>query len=151
MTVKLLSLTWDNTTGQADLALDANGFLDSASGFETAVTISLFTHARVDDLDPTISGQKMGWWGDTYAEHEGDRIGSKLWTLRRAKVNPATLQSVKAFCLQALAWMVEDGIAKSVAVEVERLDLQAVAAKISITRQSGGRWTGIWEVHLNAL
>jgi phage gp46-like protein len=151
MTTPVVSLVWDNTEQEADLAVDANGMLDTAEGFTTAVNISLFTWARDDKAEIQQTGQKFGWWGDTYADTAGDRIGSKLWTLRRAKVNQDTLGKAKAFCIEALTWMVEDGIAKAVDVTTERLGLQIIKATISITRQQGGKWTGVWEVHLNAL
>lgn len=151
MSTPLIALTWDNGRQEADLALADNGFLDSASGFETAVTISLFTHAYVENADVTLTGTHEGWWGDTYADPEGDLIGSRLWTLRRSKVNADTIGKVKAFCKEALQWMLDDGIAKAITTEAERFDTHTIAVKISIVRRDGGQWTGIWEIHLDAL
>lgn len=149
--VKLISLQWNNARYEADMKVDGDGLLDSASGFETAVTISLFTWARNDSADPQNAGQKFGWWGDTFSEDQGDRIGSLLWTLRRERNSPEVRQRLVRLCELALDWMLVDGIASAIDVETERYDLQTIAVKISVTRAAGGQWTGIWEVHLNAL
>lgn len=151
MGISLIKLAWDNDTQSADAPLTENSFLDSASGFETAVTISLFSWARVDEADPKTVGQKWGWWGDTFAPNSGDNTGSKLWLLRRAKVSADTMGKAKAYALEALQWMIDDGVAKSVAVEVERYDLTTIAMKVSITRREGGKWDGVWKVHLDGI
>lgn len=151
MTTKLISLRWNNELYQADLAIDGDGLLDSASGFETAVNISLFTWARDDAADVALTGQRYGWWGDSFSEDQGDRIGSLLWTMRRERNSTENRQRVVRICEDALAWMLVDGIASAIEVEVERWALQVIAVKISITRSQGGQWTGIWEAHLNAL
>lgn len=151
MGVSLIKLEWDNETQQADAPLNSGGFLDTSSGFETAVAISLFSWARDDSADTTVVPQKFGWWGDTFAPNAGDRTGSKLWTLARAKVNADTMGKAKTFALEALQWMIDDGAAKSVLVEVERYNIETIAMKISITRKQGGRWDSVWKVHLNGL
>ena len=151
MGVSLVTLQWDNEQQVADIPLTASGFLDSASGFETSVTISLFTWARANEQDPKIVGQRFGWWGDTFAPNAGDKIGSRLWTLRRAKVNTDTLGKCKAYCLEALQWMLDDGVAKSISVEAELYDTTTIAVKVSIVRKQGGRWDGVWSVNLNEI
>lgn len=147
--VKLISLEYNNTTYTADLKQTESGMLDASSGFETPVTASLFTWGRSPNANVSEQGQRFGWWGDSYTTKPP--IGSLIWTLRRAKNSPETRRRLRSMCRDALAWMVADGIAKSITVEAERYALQAISLKISILRADGGRWAGIWRVHLDRL
>lgn len=100
----------------------ANGDLAADAGLYTAVTISLFTDrlANPDDALPTPGGDRRGWWGDAYlpplANGQPDLIGSRLWLLARALQVPQTAQLAQAYCQEALAWLVDDGVASAVAV-----------------------------------
>lgn len=122
-----LKLTWSNALGSADLsiiALDLAGdALDLATdrGLQTAVLISLFTDRRAEDDDMPPSGDpndRRGWWGDQFAEVEGDRIGSRLWLLDRSKNTSETVRRAKEYVLEALAWMIEDKVVSSIDVEI---------------------------------
>lgn len=151
MDVTLIQLSWDNDTQEADLSLSSDGPLATGGGFESAVAISLFSWAKADEADPDVVGQKFGWWGDTFAPNPGDLTGSKLWTLRRAKVNQDTMGKAKAYALESLQWMIDDGAASSITVEVERYNLTTIAMKIAIYRKAGGKWESVWKVHLNGI
>ncbi|EPN56356.1 Phage GP46, partial [Pseudomonas syringae pv. actinidiae ICMP 19079] len=48
-----------------------------------SVVISLFTWRRAEADDPIDDAERFGWWGDTYPTQANDRIGSRLWLLRR--------------------------------------------------------------------
>ncbi len=110
-----LALIWNPALFSADLALSAPDLATDA-GLDTAVIISLFTdrRAREDDELPTGSNDPRGWWGDSFAEVTGDQIGSRLWLFERAKQTQATLNGYREALEEAVAWMVEDGIAESV-------------------------------------
>lgn len=89
-------------------------------GLETAVILSLFTDRRAADDDLPTSAQpedRRGWWGDTFADASGDQIGSRLWLLAREKQTQATLLKARDFAREALAWLVDDGVARSVTVD----------------------------------
>lgn len=102
----------------ADYALDALG-LEQDDGLDTAVILSLFTDARAGDDDVLPHGQsdRRGWWADAYPATTGDRIGSRLWLLRASKQLQSSLTTAKQYAEEALAWMVDDGVAKRVEVE----------------------------------
>lgn len=86
-----------------DYLLSATG-LEAEPGLESAVLISLFSNARVGDAG--------GWWADTFAADPLDRVGaSRLWTLAREKLLPATLRLAETYAVEALQWLVADGIA----------------------------------------
>jgi phage gp46-like protein len=119
-----------------------------------AVVVSLFTWRRAepdDDLPtPDALGARMGWWGDSFPPVAGDRIGSRLWLLSRAKLLPETTARAKEYALEALQWLLDDGVATKVEVEAERQGLSTLALAVRIY-QTGGtvprdiRFTNVWE------
>ena len=110
-----LALAWNNLLGSGDIRVIGADLL-AEEGIETAILISLFTDARVrEDELPSGHTWRRGWWGDG-VEDEPDITGSKLWTLRRSKATPELLVRARAFCRQALQWMIMDGIAVAVNV-----------------------------------
>lgn len=103
-----------------DWAIDPNGpGLDMDDGLQTSVIISLFTDRRAEasDLPAGANGaDRRGWWGDSFADVEGDKIGSRLWLLAREKQTQATLLKARDFALEALQWLLDDGIARQLTV-----------------------------------
>ena len=93
---------------------------DMADNLSRSVVISLFTWQRASQSDEVDNDQRMGWWGDTFAENKGDKIGSKLWLLLRQKVTDETLLRAQEMADDALQWLVEDGICTEISVSVER-------------------------------
>lgn len=119
-----------------------------------AVIISLFTWRRAAPDDVTDGG-RMGWWGDTTSEVTGDRIGSRLWLLAREKVLPATLNRAREYAREALAWLIEDGLASRVEVEVERRGADGIAMAATIYRTDERplvlRFDELWETVRHAV
>lgn len=122
-----------------DLAVDG-AQLAADDGLETAVVLSLFTDRRANDDDalPDAQGQAerepRGWWGDSYAEVPGDRIGSRLWLLAREKQLPAVLERARQYADEALRWLVEDGVAREVNVRAELVRDGVLGLAIEIVR-----------------
>lgn len=102
----------------ADLALEQFA-LAADDGLETAVILSLFTDARASDDDSLPFGEsdRRGWWADAFPSVDRDRIGSRLWLLRREKQTQDTLNRAREYAEEALAWLIADGVARSVEVE----------------------------------
>lgn len=115
-----LALTWAAKTGDADLSL-IDSDLASDLGLETAVMLSLFCDRRADVDDVPPSGDprdRRGWWADQFADVTGDRIGSRLWLLDRAKATNEAGLRAREYVLEALAWMVEDRVVASIEADV---------------------------------
>lgn len=99
-----------------DLVVEGND-LKIDAGLQTAVLISLFTDARADvDEAPAEDSSRRGWWGDVFPSVDGDQTGSKLWLLKREKRTVETLNRAEDYCLEALQWMLDDGVAASIEV-----------------------------------
>lgn len=123
-----------------DIALDGYE-LATDDGLQTAVVLSLFTDARADDDDILPPGQteRRGWWGDAYADQAGDRIGSRLWLLAASKQLALALVEAKAAAEAALAWMVEDGVAKRVEVQTFIARPEVMGMLVRINRPDGSQ------------
>jgi phage gp46-like protein len=137
----------------ADLERDGENIL-SSDLLNTAVLISLFTHRKAlpdDPLPDEQSRDREGWWADSYAENE-DIIGSRLWLLRRSKATQNTLNQAKIYAEEALQWLIDDGVAKSVTVEVEAQG-EVLAFKVSILRTDkfSSKWDAVWNAHIAEL
>lgn len=118
-----LKIVWNAGLAEGDFEA-SDGDLLNEDGLETAAIISLFTDRRAndDDILPFEADSKRGWWGDLAApEIEGDQIGSKLWLLMREKTTERTLERARQYIQNALAWMIEDGIAASIGIDVQRV------------------------------
>jgi len=119
-----------------------------------AVLISLFTwrRARPDDVLPGT--ERMGWWGDTYATVRNDRIGSRLWLLSRAKILNDTPAKAKEYALEALQWLVDDGVASRVDAQAERQGLSTIALATQVYKTGGSnpinvRFANVWDFLTN--
>ena len=89
---------------------------------------------------------------DGTARYEGDAFGSRLWLLERAKLTAETIRLARSYAEEALAWLVEDGIAEAVAVEVHRQGRGGLGIGVTITRGTGTlapedlRFSFLWEL-----
>ena len=105
----------------------ASGQLALDDSLYTAVLISLFTDRRAgeDDELPASETWRRGWWGDGIAQngmYKKDQIGSRLWLLMRCKATEATRQRAQDYCTEALAWLLEDKMAKAITVQASWID-----------------------------
>lgn len=113
-----IRLNWDLETYSGDIGF-AEYDLENEDGLASAVIMSIFTWRRANDSDET-DGDKKGWWGDSFAETENDKIGSRLWLLLRSKITQTTLLKIKEVVSESLQWLIDDGVASNVVVNVIR-------------------------------
>jgi phage gp46-like protein len=115
----MIALEWNDKFQTADLVGTATG-LATDNSLRTAILISLFTdaRARTDDKLPSGESERRGWVGDTLSE-DGDRIGSRLWLLRRAKQTEETRRRAIDYTREALEWIVKRGVGRAVEVSAE--------------------------------
>lgn len=120
----------------ADYVLDASSGLAEDSGLESAVIISLFTdrRANADDVLPDGGNDLRGWWADSFNDNFNDKIGSRLWLLSREKQLPSVMVRAREYAVEALQWLIDDGVAESVAVEVSNPRMGILALAVSIYR-----------------
>lgn len=147
-------LFFDPETLSGDVRIKL-GDLERETTLRTAVLLSLFSDRRAtsDELARFGDDDPRGWWADEFAPVENDQIGSKLWLLAREKVLPETRARARTYAQEALRWMVEDGVAATLDVEVawlDELDARAprgfLALGIDITKPKGvsARYAVVW-------
>ncbi|WP_458725644.1 phage GP46 family protein [Pseudomonas mandelii] len=104
-----------------------------------AVTISLYTWRRAETDDPVDDDDRFGWWGDSYPPITNDRIGSRLWLLRRVKLTPQTQRDAEAYAHEALQWLLDDGHVIDIAVASEKVDINRLNLVPTLTIIGGTR------------
>jgi len=110
--------------------------LEADDGLETAVIISLSTDrlANRGDAVPGDPNDRRGWWGDSFADVAGDRIGSRLWLLSREKQIPSVLARAREYAAEALQWLIDDGIARAVNVTAEVVSQGVLGLGVEVVR-----------------
>lgn len=104
-----------------------------------AVTISLYTWRRAETDDPVDDDERFGWWGDSYPSITDDRIGSRLWLLRRVKLTPQTQRDAEAYAHEALQWLLDDGHVIDIAIASEKVDINRLNLVPTLTITGGTR------------
>lgn len=127
------------SSGDFDLAFDeVKGDLLTSDSLENAVVISIGTYARernlgkVANLKPNVGG----WWGDAISEN--GNLGGYLYEAFPGKLTEVTARSVENLISEALSWMVEDGVAKSVGCKAEIAAEETMNITVTIERPDGG-------------
>lgn len=104
-----------------------------------AVIISLYTWRRAETDDPVDDDERFGWWGDSYPPITDDRIGSRLWLLRRVKLTPQTQRDAEAYAREALQWLLDDGHVIDIAIASEKVDINRLNLIPTLTITGGTR------------
>lgn len=103
-----------------------------------AIVISLFTWRRAEAGDRLPAGaERMGWWGDAVPGETADRIGSRLWLLRREILSRETVNLARNYAEEALAWMVEDGVCTRIEVAAARVGKAGLSLGVTFWQQDG--------------
>ncbi|MBR7961256.1 phage GP46 family protein [Burkholderia vietnamiensis] len=126
---------WDVANARGDWQM-IGPVLETGGDLQTAILISLFTDrmAEPDDVIPDGTNDPRGWWGDA---GETVRIGSRLWLLARAKQTQETLQRAYDYIVEALQWLIDDGVVAKFDVMVEWTKTSELGAHIVAYKQDG--------------
>lgn len=115
-----------------------------------AVVISLFTWRRASPDDLIDDEERYGWWGDSYPSIADDRIGSRLWLLRRVKLTAATRRDAEFYAREALQWLLDDGQVLDVEILSEQADVNRLNLRVILTAVTGSRMeinsNQLWQV-----
>lgn len=151
----MLAVAFDPVLGEGDLSIVNQACVEGAgvTDLATLVQISLFCDAPAQAGDGVAATTpRAGYWADAFEDR--DTWGSRLWTLDRAKLVDETCRKAEAFSIEALRWMVEDGLASKVqaTASIRRLEggtsyERAIYLEGTIVGPDGSRtpW-GPWQV-----
>ncbi|EPL10754.1 phage GP46 family protein [Pseudomonas sp. TH05] len=124
--------------------------LNLKAALTRSVLISLFTWRRAADDDALDDDERFGWWGDSFPSVADDRIGSRLWLLRRVKLTRQTQLDAEFYAREALQWLIDDGHCSAIDIISERLDAQRLNLRTVLTLADGERLdinpTHSWQV-----
>lgn len=142
-----ITLFYDEDAMHCDWMSGA-GDLVCGDDLQTAMLISLLSDRLADESDDTDGGDRRGWWGDYEQDY---RIGSRLWLLRRQKLTTLTALKAEDFALEALQWMVDDGVVSSLTTEArivypDRLYLTITYRRPDADTTEYQRFFWLWEV-----
>ena len=130
-----LKIRWDTDLIEGDLIWDSND-LQLDQGLATSVLVSLFTDKRAsedDDLPDPVSNDRRGFWGDQVSpDVTGEQLGSKLWLLERSKSWEETEGLAEQYVLEALQWMLDDGIVSVIDIDIEAQHREGAADDLVI-------------------
>jgi len=101
------------------------------------VIISLFTWRRAGPDDPLDDEERYGWWGDSYPSVANDRIGSRLWLLRRVKLTAQTRSDAEFYAREALQWLLDDDQVCDIAITTEQVAINRLDLGVVLTTTSG--------------
>lgn len=141
-----IGLSYDAEAKCFDLAI-VDGDLAGDTTLETAVLLSLYTDRRAlgEDVLPDGGQDRRGWWCDAYSDRPA---GSRLWLISREKETDQVLRKAEQYANEALAWVIEDGIASSVDVEAVHVRRGVLQLIVGIQRVDGsaleGRYDYVW-------
>lgn len=137
--------------GDFDLVFDeGRGDLLTTDGLENTVAISIGTYARernrgnAANLKPNIGG----WFGD--ALDESGTLGGYLYEAFPGKLTEDTAKSVETLAGEALKWLVDDGVAKSVNCAAGIADGGVLMLNVIIERPEGGEDAFLFELNWSA-
>lgn len=127
--------TWDPAAGYGDWSLSGS-VLTTGSDLATAILNSLFTdrQAAEDDEIPDGTTNPRGWWGDLDSDAQ---IGSRLWLLSRSKQTPETLQRAYDYIVEALQWLLDDGVVAKFDIAVEWTAVSRLGARVTAYKKDG--------------
>ena len=132
-----IAFSWPLVDDAPDLSLSGADLL-ADDGLWTAIVISLFTDRRVEEGElPPGHTDRRGWWADLL--EEDDRIGSRLWLLRRERASDEVAARAAGYAEEALAWMVEDGVLTAVAASASWPDDELLRIEVEATTPDGRR------------
>ncbi|OJA74532.1 hypothetical protein BGV72_24585 [Burkholderia ubonensis] len=138
---------WDVANARGDWQMNGP-MLATGDDLETAILISLFTDrmAEPNDVIPDGTDDPRGWWGDA---GETVQIGSRLWLLSRAKQTQETLQRAYDYIVEALQWLIDDGVVAKFDVLVEWTKASELGAQVVAYKQDGStsasHYSWVWQ------
>lgn len=114
-----------------------------------ATLISLFSWRKSNDDDGVNIPNRQGWWGDTFASETNDRIGSRLWLLRREKLTDDVVARAREYAKESLQWMIDDALASAVNVSTDRennrLNMSVEIVRPGDAQSIQARFQNLWE------
>lgn len=131
--------------GYYDLTWSDSGDIETAATLDTAILMSIFEELRATPGEQPVSELRRGWLGN---EGTGFEQGSKLWEFEQERITGSMLAELGVVIRNALQWLLDDGIAKSITVETPTLENGRVGVRINFGRDESTvdrRYYQLWD------
>lgn len=136
--------------GAFDLDFDDESCdLLTTESLENAVVLSLGTFARersLDNVKSNLNPSIGGWWADSLSDVG---MGSNVYESIPGKNVDATVKSVEKEAMEALQWMIGDGVAGSVSCSA-KVNGEIVVIAVKIVKPDGGEVNYAYEMNWEA-
>lgn len=99
-------------SGSYDIQIGPDGDVLTEDSLDTAILVSLLTDRRANQSEVPDPMKRRGWIGNELTP--GQEIGSKLWLFDQARLSRTGLNEIEGAAIEALQWLVEDGIAVAI-------------------------------------
>jgi phage gp46-like protein len=106
--------------GIYDIDIDDNGDFVLDYGFGTTIALTIFGEQRATEGEVPTPENRRGWMGNTLSDIPGFEQGSRLWLLNQSRMKENTPASAKNYLTEALQWMIDDRLAKTIDINVVR-------------------------------
>lgn len=118
---------------------DSKGNLDFSdflleNGIMSYVLVSLMTNKSIEGESRDNAGSRLGL--DT---------GSELWAELNQPFTSLLLTRVKNKAYNSLKWLIDEKIASSIDVKVDRLAQSGIRLTIKVTRSANNRFKQLWD------
>jgi phage gp46-like protein len=97
-----------------------------------AVVISVFTWRRAEPDDKLDDDARMGWWGDSFPDVPNDKVGSRLWLLRRATITPEVIRRAEEYARESLQWMLDDQLVTDIGIVIAREGIYGLQLTVTL-------------------
>lgn len=112
-------------------------------GLETAMLVSLFTNARMDESVRSNPLQRGGWVGNIQNAKRKRQLGGHCWTLEDERITTYYLAQAKEKSRRAHDWMLTDGMARHIVTSASAKG-QSVSIDIKYTGRDGKQYDSIY-------
>ncbi len=119
-----LDVTFDSATGLRDIAIGADGDLQSVDDFSTSIDLSILTNRRANSSEVSQPIARRGWIGDLTPKTQGRKVGSKVWLFEQSRRDSDTINGIRDAVQEGLQWLIDEG-------QVERIEVAAAASGVS--------------------
>jgi phage gp46-like protein len=122
-----------NEDGIYDFSFDDNGDFVLDRSYETSIRMSVFLDARADESEIKQSSLRRGWFGNRELYNILHEIGSKLWLLSQQRNTVRVRNDAKGYMKDCLQWLIGDGHATKIDVEVSSTNLYELILTVTIS------------------
>lgn len=131
-----------------DLQIDNDQFV-FVDGFDTNISVSLFTDSRASASDIPKPLFRRGWMLNQLGVDREFEIGGLLWLFDQNRLTTQTRNNIVDAANKSLQWLLDRNIASAIDIEGTIIPKRGIALTIEITYTNGvteSQYIELWEV-----